>query len=486
MRLILLLPYHVLLVSTLSAVLYSGLGSFPACAAEILVRTTNETTSALNAARPGDTITLENGDYDLGRVTITRGGTAAAPVTIRPRQGQEGKVRLVGKTGFVFRRTGHVTLRGFDFATEEVPPVEITGSHHVRITENRFRIKEPEGKGTFRWVRLNSTRAEEGQPAINSHHNRIDHCLFEEKHTIGNFISVDGNSLPYPKAQISQYDRIDHNHFRNIGPRVPNGMEAIRVGLAGLSLSSGFTVIEDNLFENCDGDPEVISIKTSDATIRNNTFRACEGGLCLRHGNRNRASGNRFFGEGKKGSNGIRMYGDDHRIEDNYFTGLTSFALAVTNGSADYGADYTKGEKLPVGEPDQLLRLHLRPRRITLRKNTIVDCAEAILLGAPYGLPLPQKPPQDLLFEKNTIFAGKKTEAGKDAKLVEIRTPPERITWRGNTVFAGEFADIGLPGGVTEAQVRVVRGTGTAPAAPRPSSDVGPGWLRARLTQSTS
>ncbi len=457
---------------TAAGVLYASIFRV-AVAAEISVKNSAEAKSALASAKPGDTILLENGDYTLERVTVTRAGTESAPLIIKARQA--GKARLVGKTGFVFRRAGYITLSGLDFATEEVPPVEILGSHHVRITENRFHIKEPGGKDTFRWVRISSAKGSDGQPAINSHHNRIDHNLFEEKHTIGNFISVDGVGVPYPKAQISQYDRIDHNHFRNIGPRVPNGMEAIRVGLSGLSLSSGFTVIEDNLFENCDGDPEVVSIKTSDATIRNNIFRACQGGLCLRHGNRNRVEGNQFFGDGKMGSNGIRMYGDDHIIEGNELTGLTSFALTVSNGSADYGADYTKGEPLPTEDPDKLLKLHLRPRRITLRKNVIWDCAEAIVLGAPYGLPLPQKPAQDIRFENNVIVASDNPEA----KLIWIRNAPERLTWRSNMVYAGKVNDINLPAGITPEEIKVVRMT-TLQAKPIPSPrsrDIGPGWL---------
>ncbi len=436
-----------------------------AYAADKPVKTADEAKAALKNAQPGDTIVLENGDYDLGKVTLMQTGTETAPLVVRAKTG--GKARLVGKTGFVVSRAAYVTLSGLDFATEDISPVEMQGSHHIRVTENRFHIKEPGEKGTFRWVRI---------AGANSHHNRIDHNQFEEKHTIGNFVSIDGNGKVYPDGQISQYDRIDHNRFRNIGPRVPNGMEAIRVGLSGLSLSRGYTVIEDNLFEGCDGDPEVVSIKTSDAVIQNNVFRACQGGLCLRHGNRNRVIGNQFYGDGKMGSNGIRAYGDDHVIENNYFDGLTQFALAITNGDADYGADTAKNEPLPVppGDADKLLKLHLRPQRITLKQNTVVHCQESIVLGAPYNLPAPQLPARKITFANNTIV-GADTP---DAKLIWIRTLTEDLVWRDNTIFAGAIKETGLPESTPASGVKIVRGASPKIAVPKPPEGIAPTWLK--------
>ena len=66
-----------------------------------------------------------------------------------------------------------------------------------------------------------------------------------------------------------------------------------------MSLSSGYTIVEHNLFEDCDGDPEIVSIKSSDNIIRHNTFRGSYGTLSLRHGNRNKLESNYFFGNGK-------------------------------------------------------------------------------------------------------------------------------------------------------------------------------------------
>jgi hypothetical protein len=424
---------------------------------------------ALASAAPGQTLVFADGDYDLGRATLTVAATEGKPLVLRAKNG--GKARLVGRTGFVLRRAAFVTVEGFDFATEDTVPVQIQGSHNVRVTQNRFRVRDTGGAQSpvRRWVDISGVGAGDDGPAANSHHNRVDHNLFDGKNTPGNYIGVGGLTAPGQNPQSCRFDRIDHNYLKDIGPRIPNGMEAIRVGVSGFSLSSGNTIVEDNLFERCDGDPEVVSIKTCDAIIRNNTFRANEGGLCLRHGNRNTASGNVFLGEKRKGTDGVRVYGDDHRITGNYFSGLTGPALFVTNGNADYGVDYTKGE-LPADK--RILSSHVRPRRITFAQNVVVDCARPIVLGTPMGDRTKQVPSQDIRFEKNTVFLT------GNAAAVQVQTPPERLTWQGNMLRLTDGATLGLPGNVPPDGILLAANL-SRPRAPRAltAADVGPDWL---------
>lgn len=434
---------------------------------------------ALAAAHPGDTITFAPGDYDLGTVRLTAfRATPDKPLLIRAQTG--GKARLVGKTGFVFTRTSCVTLSGFDFATEDVSPVQILGSDHIRVMENRFQVKEPADGKARRWVFISAASAANDTPPRNSEQNRIDHNRFEGKHTIGNFIGING--LGGRRPEVSQNDRIDSNYFHDIGPRIPNGMEAIRVGLSGMSLSSGRTQVEENLFEGCDGDPEVISVKTSDATVRNNTFRACQGGLCLRHGNRNTVSGNVFLGAGKAGTDGVRVYGDDHTISGNYFDDLRGAALQITNGDVDYGVDYTKGGPLP--DDETVLKRHVRPQRITFQGNRLVNCARPIVLGTAIGDKNKQVPARDIRFIENS-FALFASPSGTPVSLVSVGTLPEALSWKSNVLYTGRSeaapAPV-LPGSAASGEdaLRIVNGP--APPLPQPRSltakDVGPAWLR--------
>jgi poly(beta-D-mannuronate) lyase len=56
-----------------------------------------------------------------------------------------------------------------------------------------------------------------------------------------------------------------------------NGAEAFQFGLSGFSLSSSNSIVEYNLFEDCDGENELISIKASRVTVRYNTIRKLPG-----------------------------------------------------------------------------------------------------------------------------------------------------------------------------------------------------------------
>jgi poly(beta-D-mannuronate) lyase len=213
-------------------------------------------------------------------------------------------------------------------------------------------------------------------------------------------------------------------------------MEAVRTGLSYLSMSEGGTIVESNLFENCDGDPEIISVKECGGIVRNNTFVSCQGGVCLRHGNRSEVSGNFFFGNGKRGTDGIRPYGDDDRIFNNYFERLTAPALHLANGDFDYG----HGEL----ENRELLKQHFRPRNLLVAFNTIVDCDIPIQIGAGGKKEFPI---DGLTMADNLIVGGAKQ------KVVDLVTPPLKATWLGNMVSGDANLGIELP----KDQLRVVK-----------------------------
>ena len=58
-------------------------------------------------------------------------------------------------------------------------------------------------------------------------------------------------------------------------------------------------IVEDNYYEHCDGEAEIISNKSCENIYRRNTFVECKGAL-MRHGNRCTAEGNWFFGHGRR------------------------------------------------------------------------------------------------------------------------------------------------------------------------------------------
>jgi hypothetical protein len=373
----------------------------------INVSTSAELTSALTSAVAGDRIVLANGGYSMSKVT-GRHGTAEAPIVVEAAE-RSGAVVTEGQLEIL--DSSYLTIAGLSWRNSST--LKIDGSHHVRLTRNHFRLAE---QGSLKWVIIQG----EG-----SHHNRIDHNLFEDKQELGNFITIDGSA-----TQQSQFDRIDHNHFRDIGPRAQNEMEAIRVGWSALSRSSGYTLVEHNLFENADGDPEIVSVKSSDNIVRYNTFRTSQGVLSARHGDRNRFDGNFFLGEGKPGTGGIRLYGSDHVVVNNYFEGLT-------------GSGYDAALQIDGGDIDTsgALSAHWRVYRATVAFNTFVDNASTIEIGTNYPLP-----PVDSMVAYNLL-------TGTDGALIAENSYPVNMTYVGNIAHPTGSATVGITAGPEEVRV---------------------------------
>ncbi len=107
--------------------------------------------------------------------------------------------------------------------------------------------------------------------------------------------------------------------------------------MSSRALGDAGATVEYNLFERVNGDPEAISVKSSGNTIRYNTIRSSLGGIVLRHGNNNRVEGNYLLA----GSNGIRIYGNDHLIVNNYVGGVSSAGIVLGSGSV---RDHYEGE----------------------------------------------------------------------------------------------------------------------------------------------
>ena len=74
---------------------------------------------------------------------------------------------------------------------------------------------------------------------------RIDHNLFRNKGTAGNYIKVYGNDSA---GQVNKHILIDHNIFSGCKPEMSNGKEPIRLGVSTMSKSMSYSVIERNYF----------------------------------------------------------------------------------------------------------------------------------------------------------------------------------------------------------------------------------------------
>lgn len=400
---------------------------------------------AVNASTNGGVFVVENGTYPDFEATFEVVASSNNPVIIKAET--LGGVTLTGESHFVIRKSAYVTLEGFIFDGQgDNTLVKLEGSNHIRITRNVFELATTE---SIKWVFIGGVWNDNTYPFnFPSHHNRIDHNTFQNKTTPGHYITVDGSFDNTGSEEVyyqSQYDRIDHNHFKNNGPRAVNEQESIRIGWSEMSLSSGFTIVEHNLFEDCDGDPEIVSVKSCDNIIRHNTFRKSYGTLSLRHGNRNRVEGNYFFGEDKPvgtspaGSSlytgGIRIYGTDHVIINNYMEGL--------NGTRwDAPITLTLGDAID-GQSSNLSK-HFRAERVAIAFNTLINNTHGIEIGYDNNNKY-NKDLENITIAHNLI-------SGSENSLVEIvdtqNDQGDKISWIRNLMYPTGNASI-LAGATT-------------------------------------
>jgi hypothetical protein len=408
--------------STGASVLDSPEFKAPSDLPVISVSNAVQLTAALAEASPGTIIELADGEYDSGHYFHIKQkvGTGKTPFIVRARH--PGKAVIAGDSWFLVDDSSYVVLEGLTFTTfghEGNLGVRLRNTHHSRVTSNRFALTEsPTAEANIKWVFIGGKEAE---------HNRVDHNLFEKKRQPGNFVTIGDDG----KA-VSRYNRIDHNEFRDIRTRNANGMEAMRIGTSTVSQTNAFTIVEYNLFEQCNGEAETVSVKTGGNDIRYNTFVDNESSVTLRHGNGNRVYGNFFLGHDKKNTGGVRIFGEDHQVYNNYFEGLAGTksrsAIAVGGGDVDLQGS---------------LAGYWRVKRLLVAFNTFVDNASDFDIATDESLPFT---PLDAVIANNLAVGA------KGRMIAETRSTG--VEWRGNILFPTGTAQLGAT--KTADEVRVI------------------------------
>lgn len=396
-------------------------------AEELLLSRPAEIAAAVKKARPGDHLVLRDGTWSDADILFDAQGTAARPITLRAET--PGRVILRGKSRL--RIAGrHLVVAGLWFKDGEVASDAVVAfrrsssqhAHHCRLTNCAITANHPlDRDDDTKWISLYGS------------YNRVDHCYLAGKENAGATLVVWLSETP-------NHHRIDHNHF---GPRPrlgSNGGETIRVGTSDWSLHNSRTVVEHNLFEQCNGEVEIISSKSCENIFRHNTFLECEGALTLRHGNRCTVEGNFFLGQGQPRTGGVRVIGEDHKVYNNYFAGLRGegarAAICLMNGL-----------------PDSPLHGYFQVQRATVAFNTVIDCREDLVLGYvsdnPKGGVLP---PKDCLFANNVIV-------GEHGPLVRTISEPENLRWE-NNLFHGAAVGLAPLAGIRQVDPQMERAAG--------------------------
>ncbi len=301
---------------------------------------------------PGDKVIMKAGDWKNQEIVFKAKGTEKQPIVLTT----EKPGSVVSSGNSTLKIDGdYLIVDGLVFAdgySEKNSVVTFSKtSNNCRLTNSSIvDYNHPDKTFDYKWVSVYGTR------------NRVDHCAFSGKTHQGTLLVVWLSDTP-------NYSQIDHNYF---GPRPDlggNGGEIIRIGTSDWSMYDSYAKVENNIFDQCNGETEIISIKSGHNQISNNLFYECVGTLTFRHGNNSEASGNYFIGNKVRNTGGIRVIGENQKVHDNYLQGLT-------------GSDLRAAISVMNAVETPKLNEYFQVKSASIKNNTIVDCKEAIVLGS--------------------------------------------------------------------------------------------------------
>ena len=387
----------------IALIVLAGLLSQSGLAETLLVSTQDEFEDAVDDLQPGDTIALANGIWRDFEILFTGFGTEDQPITLTAET--KGEVIIAGQSNL--RIAGeHLVVSGLVFRDGHTPTNTVISfrrtrgdyAYYSRVTETVIdRFNNPERHETDYWVMMYGK------------HNRFDHNHLVGKSNAGVLMAV---RLDSEESQENHH-RIDHNYF---GPRPilgTNGGEILRIGTSHYSRSDSFTVVENNYFDRCNGELEIVSNKSGGNTFRGNLFFESRGTLTMRHGDGAVVENNVFLGNRVDHTGGIRVINADHVVRNNYMHGLTGHrfggALVVMNGVPNS----------PLNRYDPVVNA-------VIENNSIID-SDHIELGAGSDEER-SATPTNSVFRSNLIF----NEDGQN--IIAVHDDVGGIEFQGNVL----------------------------------------------------
>lgn len=301
---------------------------------------------------------LANGEWRDFQIVFSGKGTATSPIRLTGQA--DGKVIISGQSNL--RLAGeHLMVSNLVFRNGYSPTGEVLAfrvspkerARHSRITQVVVdHFNQPDRSRSDHWV------------AMYGSHNRFDHNQLVGKNNVGATMVV----VRDPVQGLDNRHRIDHNWF---GPRPnlgSNGGETLRIGTSKDAGSDSNSLVENNWFEGCDGEVEVVSNKSGGNTYRGNVFKQSSGALVLRHGDGNLVVNNVFFGDGKPNTGGIRVINRRQTVRNNYLEGLA-------------GDGYSSALSVMYGVPDSPPHRYVQVDQARIERNTFVGIRQ-MLFGA--------------------------------------------------------------------------------------------------------
>lgn len=382
-------------------------------ASDYLVNNIAEANSALNSAKSGDKIILKAGVYRDAVIKFSNNN-----ITFIAEQG--GKVFFEGNSTLSFGGKG-IVIDGFVWRNggKNIPILSVVEFRYNKIEAHHSVLKNC----IIDDYNLSDYSADNKWVSVYGTYNTVTNCAFKNKYNLGTTLVVwlDGTS--------EAHHTISYNYFfnRQNGPNVDNGLESLRIGTSQTSFTPAHCVVAFNLFEDCDGEIEIISNKSCFNSYIHNTFLNSSGGLTLRHGNNCLVDGNFFDGTKKPEAYGVRFIGEGHVAINNYFYAL--------NGASKnpFRAPVT----LVNGLVNTPLNGYYQVKRAAVDHNVFVNCEmPAIRVGAfskREGMILA---PDSFVIQNNIII----NETGKANEVYEEKSTPTNFTIQ-NNILVGKFSN---------------------------------------------
>lgn len=463
-------------LSSLIALLLAPL-AFAQRAGRMVVVGPAELKVALETARPGDIVTLKNGNWFDAKITIQKGGELGKPVEIRAET--PGGVILGGSSALEINAP-YVTVDGLFFhkgALKKGAVIQFNSHHGIVRNTAIIDYNPPDFRAGYHWVYFCGTS------------NLVDRCYFKGKNNM--------HAVVQNGERDCRYNSLIGSCFKDIPLRAKvNGREIVKVlGAGHVNASSpdgAFFTIEGNLFEHADGEgTEIISLKSNHNKVLQNTILASAGCLNIRRGNHNEIKNNIILGQGVQRAQGIRMAGEDNLIQGNFVSGC-EYGIAVSSG--EYWAkaltpDYQVNDR---GGKAENKAHYPQNKRVAIINNTTADISGADLdIGVKeYKKHWPENQnvliPEECRIEKN-VFVRSNGGVSVIGMTPDKQPPLERFSFKpniyaGNVLYGGKnsfavssagFQEKAIPPGWSVGQI-------ISTFKPLTPANVGPDWVRTK------
>ena len=345
----------------------------------IIVKNIDELNAANKKVLPGDTVILQNGEWKNITIKLSCNGTEKNPIVFKSQTA--GKVVITGNSKLKLGGT-YIVVNGLFFKNgyagdDAVISFRIDSkqlANNCRVTNTVIDdFNNPKRMDENNWV------------LFYGKNNQLDRCSFKNKKNMGVLLAV----ILDDDRSRENFHSIDHNYFGKRPPLASNGGEIIRVGVSQHCQFNSNTQVKNNFFEHCDGETEIISIKSCSNIVESNIFKECQGSVVLRHGDNNFVKDNYFLGNDKTGSGGVRVINKGQKVSNNIFYKCR-------------GVDFRSPLAVMNGIPNSPAHRYVQVINAEIISNTFYECSPMSLCeGSDTERTLP---PDNVTFSNNIFY----------------------------------------------------------------------------------